>query len=993
MRRFILVGLALAYGLTAMSDEPKPKPTATLPPYKRLLTDADAKIAEELEKRSEEAEKADDFDKAIALRGELLALRIKAQGADHWEAIDVKWELITTRKVAALPADQRAGWRKADQGVNEARELEAKGEYAKAQPLRQKSLDRYRELFSDRHPNTAICYGNLAANLNAQGKCADAHLLFQKSLDLYRELLGDKHPNTATIYNNLALNLTAQGRYADAEPLLQMALGLRQELHGDKHPNTASSYNNLAGNLNAQGKCAEAQLLYHKALDLYLDLFGDAHPNTATIYNNLALNLDAQRKYAEAQPLYQKALDIRRSRLGDKHPFTAQSYNNLALNLNVQWKYTEAQPLYQKALDIRRSRFGDKHPDTALSYSNMAGNLYSQGKYAEAHPLFQKALDLNRDLLGDTHPNSAKSFLVLAYSLHAQRKYAEAQGQLTEAATAYEVARLGVASRGLDRAVFGATRSPYRLQATTLAHLHSPVAAWVAAENDLARGLSDETATYKGLTLTLDEQNHRINLTDRLAQIQPRLLQLVSKATLTDPEKEELAKLQVDRRAIETELSGLASRLSRRQLASLPGVQAALSSDAAVVLWVDLPNQGDLLEHWGCVVRRDGEPAWEQLPGSSPKQTWTNADSVLPSKLREALASGSATAAELANLADQLHAQRLAPLSRHLGGVKTIYVIAVNEMAGIPVEALTCEYTISYLPSGTFLAQLQSRVPPSSSALMALGDPDFSRPEAKPKAARGGNWKDLPGTRSEVAQIAKLFGPSSTTLLDSEASEQSLDTLRKKGELSKFRFLHFATHGEANNIRTLESVLILAQDKLPETPLPRVGEPLINGQLSAREVLEFWDLNAELVTLSACETAIGRQGGGDGLLGFAQAFLTRGSRAVCLSLWKVDDTATALLMIRFYQNLLGKRPGLTGPMPKALALAEAKRWLREISAEEALKLTAAATNGVVRGNRGKGEKLKPVVPVMDPTQPGAKEIKPFADPRYWAAFILIGDPN
>src|SRR5271157_4704074 len=96
--------------------------------------------------------------------------------------------------------------------------------------------------------------------------------------------------------------------------------------------------------------------------------------------------------------------------------------------------------------------------------------------------------------------------------------------------------------------------------------------------------------------------------------------------------------------------------------------------------------------------------------------------------------------------------------------------------------------------------------------------------------------------------------------------------------------------------------------------------------------------------ISACETALGKHGGG--LLGFAQAFLTAGARSVCLSLWKVDDTATALLMNRFYQNLLGKREGLNKPMPKAGALAEAKTWLRNLSFDEALKLTAAMTNGV-----------------------------------------------
>ena len=142
-----------------------------------------------------------------------------------------------------------------------------------------------------------------------------------------------------------------------------------------------------------------------------------------------------------------------------------------------------------------------------------------------------------------------------------------------------------------------------------------------------------------------------------------------------------------------------------------------------------------------------------------------------------------------------------------------------------------------------------------------------------------------------------------------------------------------------------------------------------------------------MVTLSACETAIGKSGGGDGLLGFAQAFLVAGSRSVCLSLWKVDDTATALLMDRFYRNRLGKREDKAAPMGKAAALAKAKTWLRTLTLDEATASLGTLTQGVVRGEK---TGIQIVGPVPKPT---VKDGKPFAHPRYWAAFILIGDPD
>jgi CHAT domain-containing protein len=110
---------------------------------------------------------------------------------------------------------------------------------------------------------------------------------------------------------------------------------------------------------------------------------------------------------------------------------------------------------------------------------------------------------------------------------------------------------------------------------------------------------------------------------------------------------------------------------------------------------------------------------------------------------------------------------------------------------------------------------------------------------------------------------------------------------------------------------------------------------------------------------------------------------------VCLSLWKVDDTGTALLMGRFYANLLGQRPGLENPMSKAEALAEAKRWLRELSEEEEAREAAALTHGVARG---KGHKARPLLPAAPGA--GARRVaRPYAHPNYWAAFVLVGDPG
>jgi CHAT domain-containing protein len=109
---------------------------------------------------------------------------------------------------------------------------------------------------------------------------------------------------------------------------------------------------------------------------------------------------------------------------------------------------------------------------------------------------------------------------------------------------------------------------------------------------------------------------------------------------------------------------------------------------------------------------------------------------------------------------------------------------------------------------------------------------------------------------------------------------------------------------------------------------------------------------------------------------------------VVLSLWEVDDPSTALLMTRFYQNLLGKRSDLAKPLPKAEALREAKQWLRALPWAECKRLTAALSPGESRGPVVKRDK-----PVVPPSGSAEHDKPPYADPYYWAAFILLGDPE
>jgi tetratricopeptide (TPR) repeat protein len=946
MRRTTLF-MALAAGLVAggwtPADEPK---QAEKPPYQRLLQGDDAKQAAALEKRIRELREKDRYAEAIQAAEELLALRRRVQGADHHEAVDARWGVEALKKVAALPAEQRATYGAAERGGTEARQLErkvrfaqalpllqrlleqrrqvlgeahpdtarsynnvalnlnAQGKYAEAEPLFRRALGIYRQALSEQHPDTAICYHNVAANLQARGKYAEAGLLYRQALDICRQSLGEDHPDTARGYNGVAYNLQAQGKHAEAEPLYRRALALRRKVLGEDHPDTAQSYNNVAYNLAADGKFAEAEPLYRRALAICQKALGEQHPHTALCYNNVAGNLNLQGKFAEAEPLLRQALSVSRKALGEQHPHTATSYNNLAGNLDDQGKSTEAEPLCRQALDIRRKALGEQHgetaysyndlasnlaaqgrhaeaeplvrkalvifqqamgeahPETARSYNNLATNLHAQGKYAEAEPLYRRALDISRKALGEDHPDTAASYYSVAFNLHAQGQYAEALVALQASTRVYEAARLRLSARNLGRAAFGARQSPWPLLAAALARAGRPAEAWQALESDLARGLLDEAQDRAGAQPPADERRQQQALREQLDQLQPRILPLVRLQEPTAAQRQQLQALLDERAQAERQLAGLAAKQSQRAVAARGRIQARLPADAALVAWVDVRDHGGgVQEHWGCVLRARGDPAWVRLPGGGTDGAWTPDDTALPGRVRETLASPERPAAEVAALCRRLAAQRLEPLAAQLDGVRRLFVVPAQAMAGLPLEALTDRYAISYLPSGTQLVRLAEAPPQKPTAtLLALGDPAFVAPgqqhPGEPPAlaaSRGPGHAELPGTAREVRALAALF-EQPTVLLRSDASAQKLEALRSSGGLGQYRYLHFATHGQANRAKAFESALILAQDALPDATRLKEGERYYDGRLTAHEVLASWKLSAELVL---CQISIG----------------------------------------------------------------------------------------------------------------------------------------
>jgi CHAT domain-containing protein len=220
------------------------------------------------------------------------------------------------------------------------------------------------------------------------------------------------------------------------------------------------------------------------------------------------------------------------------------------------------------------------------------------------------------------------------------------------------------------------------------------------------------------------------------------------------------------------------------------------------------------------------------------------------------------------------------------------------------------QYLIEWKPlhtilSATLYAELKKTRTEHRSAplqLAAFGDPLYPKldgrssnhlieTEAHSAAKRGFTLDRLLFSREEVTGIAALYPHRSQAYLGADATEE-----RAKSVGPQAHYVHFATHAFLDEQLPLNSGLVLT---IPE----KLSEGQENGLLQAWEIFEQVRLDADLVVLSACQTGLGKELGGEGLIGLTRAFQYAGARSIAASLWNVKDVQTAQLMKRFYTHL------------------------------------------------------------------------------------------
>jgi CHAT domain-containing protein len=289
--------------------------------------------------------------------------------------------------------------------------------------------------------------------------------------------------------------------------------------------------------------------------------------------------------------------------------------------------------------------------------------------------------------------------------------------------------------------------------------------------------------------------------------------------------------------------------------------------------------------------------------------------------------------AEYPNAAAALSEMLLGPVAAQLGRKRLLVVpdgaleylpfaaLAVPRQAS-PFVPLIVEHEVTSIPSASTLAvlrqELQGRAP-AEKVVAVFADPvfdkaderfgDVSRNAGEHHVQEFTALPRLPYTRQEAEAILALAPATGRkAALGFDANR----TAAMSEDLSKYRIIHFATHSFLDSMHPELSSIALSM-------LDRQGRPQ-NGYLRSHEIFNL-KLGAELVVLSGCRTGLGKEVKGEGLYGMTRGFMYAGSKRVLVSLWDVQDQATARLMSDFYRGLLGPKRGSAAAALRAAQIA------------------------------------------------------------------------
>ncbi len=754
-----------------------------------------------------------------------------------------------------------------------------------------------------------------------------------------------------------------------------------------------------------QGRYREAFVASVDTLNARIARFGTQHRSVADAHHDIGVIFHVSGRKEWAQYQLQHALRLRTESYGDNHLKTAETLLHLASALRNIRQHEASAAAIERARNIVEASGENGVVAAAVASHEAAWKRLRFPDESTEHYL--RALDLYRSTLGPLHPVSISTLCWYAHAMQYAGRGEEAAVLLEECANLIE--RCPVKDLAIESAVYNALGGLQFRDGQYDAAEQSLRASIKARNRTLHNsprwfGLQRaSSASNVRLTLLLLDQKRYKEAWEVLksgvgwiseAMSEPGLSNRFDRALVLDMERRALALARICRTRHECRDPGVHEEIHLAYLNALADafratqsprpntdgtadVTSRLGRNEAIVGWMQCHLPGDdrntgRFVVYAYVARSDGDIHWIPVIVTDTRESY---EQFLQSgvsaarKLRRA-ASWPMPVARDRELENDLHdvwQKRFEPIRKHLGDVTRLIIPADVLLHGVPIECLidgegrflSERFAVTYVPSISNVVS-PPRNPNNLDELLIICDPDYAGAaidnsptllgEDQLRGALDGDHtilRDLPRLR-ETAKEARVLASffARTHILDgSDATEAALDA-RVVAQPLRITAMHFGTHGIAHPIIPERSALVV-------TPLPDPGDPLEmatryhDGVITTREIQLGWQLDVDLVTLGACQTASGAPAVSDGPLGFHQALMAAGAKQIVSSIWDADDDAAANLIRLFYRRLaVGAKDGV---FDTAEALRQSQQELRTMA-----------------GGR-------------------------FAHPAYWAGFVIVGN--
>jgi len=814
-----------------------------------------------------------------------------------------------------------------DSLIKEANEqMNVKGQFQLAAELAKQALDLSEKTGDKSRMSTAMVY--LSAAYGYQGRLAEALDVAQKNLAAAREIDDKRYLEEAL--NTVAGVLGESGRYEESLSYLYQCLAVAREI--DDANMQYMSQLNIGAAYVRSGDAERAEPPLQEALRLAAGLkYSAIVSNPSKKGREMALLSLGDMEMLRRR--YQAALNY----YGEAHTSGPDSPLWAIAAIEGMAAVHEQIGEPQKAIDLLAEAIPQaEKTGSGLLQSRLVSQL---GVNQEALGYLQEALASENRALAIVHQaggNPDSEWQIEGRIGHIERALRHADDALAHYRKSIDgIEHLRAVAVNTDEgraAVLARSSQVYAETADLLYDMSRAGEALAAAEQGRARAFLDLLAQSRlGVAdeRTSDQRAREQVILSRISAAQRAQWKPNISAAEKKDHEGELAAAEQAMEALQVEIRRSNPRYASVQYPeplALAEIQSTLLDDHTAMIEYLLGDKRSLA--WIATKNRFQTVV---LPPRKDIEDQAAAYSKLLARPVSALTLGRSLA-DINRAGSRLYGSIFKPVVEAAGDVRRLIIVPDGGLDYLPFEALVTgssrsasgdlrliylaqRAAIVYGPSASALLAVQTlnRKPAApAKMLLAFADPSSAAASSSATAAyaeRGFSLGPLPYARGEVLAIGKLFPLSQREIyLGGQAREETLKTAK----LDDYRFIHFATHGFMDEAKPARSGIFLSRSPQSEE----------DGILQMGEIMRL-KLNADLVTLSACGTGLGKLVSGEGILGLTRSIFYAGARNVTVSLWNVNDSATATLMQSFYRNLTR--------LPKDEALRQAKLSLMRSS--------------------------------------------------------------